>query len=223
MNKIYYEIDIIYHDYLKSLTFLNLSSLMNIISIVGDTNKNISSKIVINILSITDYNHFQDFIIDINTAFEKIIESFLQFDDNNNAVSIEEKPTLPKSKFAVPGIYFYPNNVVELTRSLVPSTRGELEITDLNLLYQKSARLNCRILSRGTAWFDTGTVKSLNDASNFLRVIEERQGIKIGVPEEIAIRLGYMTKQELTEKLRTCPINEYRNYLMSLLEVDKIV
>jgi len=147
----------------------------------------------------------------------------VEFDNDNRVVSIEEKPTQPKSKFAVPGIYFYPNNVVELTRSLVPSTRGELEITDLNLLYLKSAQLNCRILSRGTAWFDTGTVNSLNDASNFLRVIEERQGIKIGVPEEIAIRLGYMTKQELTENLSIYPINEYRNYLMSLLEVDKIV
>ena len=147
----------------------------------------------------------------------------VEFDNDNRVISIEEKPSQPKSKFAVPGIYFYPNNVAELTRSLVPSTRGELEITDLNLLYLKSAQLNCRILSRGTAWFDTGTVNSLNDASNFLRVIEERQGIKIGVPEEIAIRLGYMTKQELTEKLRIYPINEYRNYLMSFLEVDKIV
>lgn len=137
----------------------------------------------------------------------------VEIDKSQNVKSIEEKPTSPKSKLAVPGIYFYPNNVIELTKSLVPSNRGELEITDLNLIYLNRRELECRVLNRGTAWFDTGTVKSLNDASNFLRVLEERQGIKIGVPEEIGIRKGFLRPKDLQDRLINYPKNEYREYL----------
>jgi len=137
----------------------------------------------------------------------------VEIDKSQNIKSIEEKPTSPKSKFAVPGIYFYPNNVIELTKSLVPSNRGELEITDLNLIYLNRHELECRVLNRGTAWFDTGTIKSLNDASNFLRVLEERQGIKIGVPEEIGIRKGFVRAKDLQDRLINYPKNEYREYL----------
>ena len=137
----------------------------------------------------------------------------VEIDKSQNIKSIEEKPTSPKSKFAVPGIYFYPNNVIELTKSLVPSNRGELEITDLNLIYLSRRELVCRVLNRGTAWFDTGTIKSLNDASNFLRVLEERQGIKIGVPEEIGIRKGFLRAKDLQDRLINYPKNEYREYL----------
>ena len=137
----------------------------------------------------------------------------VEIDKSQNIKSIEEKPTSPKSKFAVPGIYFYPNNVIELTKSLVPSNRGELEITDLNLIYLNRHELECRVLNRGTAWFDTGTIKSLNDASNFLRVLEERQGIKIGVPEEIGIRKGFVRAKDLQDRLINSPKNEYREYL----------
>ncbi|MFZ4600377.1 MAG: sugar nucleotidyltransferase, partial [Terrimicrobiaceae bacterium] len=144
----------------------------------------------------------------------------LEIDDARNVVSIEEKPSKPKSRYAVPGIYFYPNNVVELTRNLSPSPRGELEITDLNLLYLERGQLICRILNRSTAWFDTGTFKSLNDASNFLRVIDERQGIKVGVPEEIALRKGFIEAESLQVQLHRYPVNEYRAYLETLLEND---
>ena len=137
----------------------------------------------------------------------------VEIDKSQNVKSIEEKPTSPKSKFAVPGIYFYPNNVIELTKSLVPSNRGELEITDLNLIYLNRRELECRVLNRGTAWFDTGTIKSLNDASKFLRVLEERQGIKIGVPEEIGIRKGFLRPKDLQDRLINYPKNEYREYL----------
>lgn len=141
----------------------------------------------------------------------------VEIDKSQNVKSIEEKPTSPKSKFAVPGIYFYPNNVIELTKSLVPSNRGELEITDLNLIYLNRGELECRVLNRGTAWFDTGTIKSLNDASNFLRVLEERQGIKIGVPEEIGIRKGFLFPKDLEDRLTNYPKNEYREYLEMFL------
>ena len=141
----------------------------------------------------------------------------VEIDKSRNVKSIEEKPALPKSKFAVPGIYFYPNNVVDLTKSLVPSGRGELEITDLNLIYLNKGELDCRILNRGTAWFDTGTIKSLNDASNFLRIVEERQGIKIGVPEEVGLRKKFLSPESLKSNLKSYPDNEYRSYLENLV------
>lgn len=140
----------------------------------------------------------------------------VEIDEFGKPLSIVEKPQSPKSKFAVPGIYFYPSGVVELAKSLSPSSRGELEITDLNLIYLEKRKLSCRILGRGTVWFDTGTIESLNDASNFLRVLEDRQGIKVGIPEEIAYVMNYLDLNELRRILSTYPENDYRNYLEAL-------
>ena len=140
----------------------------------------------------------------------------IEMDDQGNPLSIVEKPLSPKSKFAVPGIYFYPSGVVDMAKSLSPSARGELEITDLNLRYLEKGSLNCCILGRGTIWFDTGTIKSLNDAGNFLRVLEERQGVKVGVPEEIGLRNNYLSLEALKVNLINYPENEYRQYLEDL-------
>jgi len=141
----------------------------------------------------------------------------IEFLDNGVVVSIEEKPISPKSNFAIPGIYFYPNSVIEITRNLVPSPRGELEITDINLQYLARSQLNCIKLGRGTTWFDTGTVDSLNDASNFLRAIEQRQGLKIGCPEEIALTLGLISPDSLSKLMVEYPMNEYRAYIEKIL------
>jgi glucose-1-phosphate thymidylyltransferase len=118
----------------------------------------------------------------------------------------------------IPGIYFYPNSVVEIARNLKPSARGEIEITDINLDYLRSEKLICRKLGRGTVWFDTGTFESLSDAANFIRAIEVRQGIKVNVPEEVALRKGFRNSQEISILLESYPPNEYRKYLESILE-----
>ncbi len=121
----------------------------------------------------------------------------VEFDDKGKAISIEEKPLSPKSNFAVPGIYFYDNSVVEIASSMEPSDRGELEITDVNNEYLKQGKLNVSILDKGTAWLDTGTFASLMQASQFVEVIEERQGLKIGAIEQVAYDMGYITKEQL--------------------------
>ncbi len=121
----------------------------------------------------------------------------VEFDENQKAISIEEKPEMPKSNFAVPGIYFYDNSVIEKAKQLLPSNRGELEITDINKAYLNENNLSVRILDRGTAWLDTGTFKSLIQASNFVEVIEERQGLKVGSIEEAAFKSGFITKEQL--------------------------
>jgi len=141
----------------------------------------------------------------------------VEFDSTGKIQSIEEKPPKPKSHFVIPGLYFFPNNVVEIVKEIIPSDRGELEITDLLKEYLKQSSLRCQTLGRGTAWFDTGTVQSLNDASNFLRVLDEQQGIKICVPEEIALHMGYISEDDLRESISGYPRNSYSTYLTSLI------
>ncbi|WP_327111491.1 glucose-1-phosphate thymidylyltransferase RfbA [Nocardia sp. NBC_01730] len=134
------------------------------------------------------------------------------------AVSIEEKPKAPRSNYAIPGLYFYDNDVVEIARSLRPSTRGEYEITDINRAYLEQDRLQVDVLARGTAWLDTGTFDSLLDAANYVRTIEERQGLKIGVPEEVAWRMGFIDDEQLRTLAEPLVRSGYGTYLLDLLE-----
>ena len=140
----------------------------------------------------------------------------VEFDDSLRAISIEEKPRVPKSKYAVTGIYHYDGHAAEYARTLKPSARGELEITDLNMIYLKRGELKVHILSRGTAWLDTGTPDSLLDASDFVRIIENRQGLKIGCPEEIAFNQGWIGRDELLALAAPLSKNLYGQYLIDL-------
>ncbi len=142
----------------------------------------------------------------------------VEFDVNGRAISIEEKPENPKSNFAVPGIYFYDNSVVDIAKNIKPSNRGELEITDVNRVYLERKKLNVSILDRGTAWLDTGTFNSLMQASQFVQVIEERQGLKIGAIEEVAFKMGFISKKELEELAKPLIKSGYGKHLMSILE-----
>ncbi len=141
----------------------------------------------------------------------------VEFDDAGRAVSLEEKPTSPRSGYAVPGLYFYDNSVVEHAAGLRPSARGELEITDLNRIYLDAGTLQVTVLARGTAWLDTGTFESLNDASNYVRAIESRQGLKIGAPEEVAWRMGFLSDAELEARGQALAKSGYGTYLLGLL------
>ena len=140
----------------------------------------------------------------------------VQFDELGHAISIEEKPKSPKSRYAVTGLYFYDEKVVNLAASLKPSARGELEITDLNKLYLEAGNLNVQIFSRGMAWLDTGTHDSLFDAGQFVQTIQQRQGLKIACPEEIAFRLGYITAEQLERLAQPISKSGYGQYLLAL-------
>ena len=142
----------------------------------------------------------------------------VEFDDDGHAISLEEKPAQPRSHYAVPGLYFYDNDVVGIARDLAPSERGEYEITDVNRAYLEAGRLQVGVLPRGTAWLDTGTFDSLNDAGNFVRTLEARQGLKVGSPEEAAWRLGFLTDDELATRARALEKSGYGAYLLTVLE-----
>lgn len=143
----------------------------------------------------------------------------VEFDKENKAISIEEKPLKPKSNYAVPGLYFYDNSVIDIAKNLKPSPRGEYEITDVNKVYLANGNLKVGILDKGTAWLDTGTFASLMQAGQFVQVIEERQGLKIGCIEEIAYRQGYITKEQLRSVAEPLVKSGYGKYLLSLLKV----
>jgi glucose-1-phosphate thymidylyltransferase len=137
----------------------------------------------------------------------------VEFDKSNNVISIEEKPVEPKSNYAVPGLYFYDNDVVEIAKTIPPSPRGELEITDVNRVYLERGKLKVGVLNRGTAWLDTGTFQSLMQAGQFVQVIEERQGLKVGCIEEIAYRMGFINAEQLREIARPLLKSGYGTYL----------
>jgi glucose-1-phosphate thymidylyltransferase len=142
----------------------------------------------------------------------------VEFDAEGKAISLEEKPKQPKSHYAVPGLYVYDERVVDLCRSLRPSARGELEITDLNLLYLKEKQLHVKLLSRGMAWLDTGTQTSLLEAGNYIATIEHRQGLKIACLEEVALRTGFINQSQLAKIIDRLPKGEYRNYLQMVCD-----
>jgi glucose-1-phosphate thymidylyltransferase len=142
----------------------------------------------------------------------------IEFDENKNAISIEEKPKNPKSNYAVPGLYFYDNEVVAISKNIKPSPRGELEITDVNNVYLRKGKLKVAPMSRGTAWLDTGTFDSLMQASNFVQTIEQRQGLKVGCIEEIAFRNGFIDNDQLLELARPLEKSGYGIYLKNLPE-----
>ncbi|WP_141934300.1 glucose-1-phosphate thymidylyltransferase RfbA [Microbacterium sp. SLBN-146] len=141
----------------------------------------------------------------------------VEFDESGRALTLEEKPEKPRSHYAIPGLYFYDNDVVEIAKSLTPSARGELEITDLNRVYLEHGRLQVEVLPRGTAWLDTGTFDSLSEATEFIRTVQKRQGLSIGSPEEVAWRLGFLSDDELRARAEPLVKSGYGRYLLEVL------
>jgi glucose-1-phosphate thymidylyltransferase len=144
----------------------------------------------------------------------------VEFDDQYRVLSVEEKPRRPRSSYAVPGVYFYDNQVIEIAQSLQPSARGELEITDLNKVYLQKGQLNARVFGRGIAWLDAGTHESLLQAGSFIQTIQERQGLMISCPEEIAYRMGYISKEQLCELGKKLAGNSYGEYILGVARED---
>ena len=142
----------------------------------------------------------------------------VEFSDDGTALSLEEKPKTPKSNYAVPGLYFYDNDVIEIAKGLKKSARGEYEITEVNQIYLSRGRLSVEVMARGTAWLDTGTFDSLLDASDFVRTLERRQGLKVSVPEEVAWQRGWITDEQLAERGHALLKSGYGGYLLDLLE-----
>lgn len=142
----------------------------------------------------------------------------VEFDAEGRAVSLEEKPVAPRSNYAVPGLYFYDNDVVDIARNLRPSARGEYEITDINKAYLEAGKLQVEVLPRGTAWLDTGTFDQMTDAADYVRTIERRTGLRIGVPEEVAWRQGFLSDAQLNERAQKLVKSGYGTYLLSILE-----
>ncbi len=145
----------------------------------------------------------------------------VEFDSNGNVTGIEEKPDIPKSNYAVTGLYFYDNDVIRIAKQIKPSKRGELEITDVNKTYLSMKKLHVELFSRGTAWLDTGTHESLLDAAMFIKVVEDRQGLKIACPEEIAYRMGYIDAEQVEKLAEPMKKNEYGRYLSDLITMEK--
>ena len=142
----------------------------------------------------------------------------VEFDENYRVLSIEEKPQHPKSNYAVPGMYFYDNEVIEIAKNITPSARGEYEITDVNKAYLQAGKLTVELLPRGTAWLDTGTFDSLADATSFVKTVEARQGLKVGCPEEVGCRMGFLSKDDLQYRAENLRKSGYGEYLLSLIE-----
>ncbi|MCY1716558.1 glucose-1-phosphate thymidylyltransferase RfbA [Microbacterium sp. SL62] len=142
----------------------------------------------------------------------------VEFDDDGRAVSLEEKPSQPKSNYAVPGLYFYDNDVIDIARNLAPSPRGEYEITDVNAEYLRRGKLQVEVLPRGTAWLDTGTFDQMTDAADYVRTMERRTGLRIGVPEEVAWRQGFLSDDEVRERANKLVKSGYGAYLLEILE-----
>ncbi|OZD42180.1 glucose-1-phosphate thymidylyltransferase [Rhodococcus sp. 06-1477-1B] len=142
----------------------------------------------------------------------------VEFDDEGRAVSLEEKPSQPKSNYAVPGLYFYDNDVIDIARNLAPSPRGEYEITDINAEYLRRGKLQVEVLPRGTAWLDTGTFDQMTDAADYVRTMERRTGLRIGVPEEVAWRQGFLSDDDVRERANKLVKSGYGTYLLEILE-----
>jgi glucose-1-phosphate thymidylyltransferase len=166
---------------------------------------------------LTDCNDPQGAVIFAYPVSDPERYGVVTFDENMMALEIIEKPSQPKSNYAVPGLYFYDNSVLDVARNLKPSARGEYEITDVNRVYLEQGKLRVKIFGRGAAWLDTGTFDSLHDATEFVRIIEKRQGLKVGCIEEVAYRMGYITREQLQEQAQPLLKSGYGQYLMKIV------